>query len=155
HWEAEGDANDEVGNIHGVPRRGVSFVPGKTGRAFHFDGLNSGIELFNPAALHLQNLTIAAWIKRDDPALITRERGIAGTIFSTGHNGYEFGIWNDGLLVFDQSDSNRVFLPNRLIADTNWHHVAVAKNRSKVTFFIDGTGYPASADFDPAFTFTR
>src|SRR5206468_8278596 len=39
------------------------------------------------------------------------------------------------------------------VADTNWHHVAVAKSGGAVSFYLDGVA-DVPATYDPGFTFT-
>ena len=40
-WPGDGNANDTVGDNHGKAEGSVSYVPGKVGKAFAFDGMDS------------------------------------------------------------------------------------------------------------------
>jgi hypothetical protein len=154
-WRAEGDYVDDVGGIAGIPRREVTFVPGKFGRAFHFNGLNSGVVLGNPPALHLQNFTIEGWIKRDDPKVTTREGWADAFLFGFGHNGYGLALRTNGMPILTLTGSYFVSPPGNFITDTNWHHLAVTKSGTAVMFFLDGVGSPATQPFVWTFQFDR
>src|SRR5437868_6551239 len=63
-WSGEGNANDAIGANNGTLHNGVSFVPGKLGQAFSFDGADdyisfgSGIGNFGT-----NDFTVDFWIK--------------------------------------------------------------------------------------------
>ena len=68
-WRAEGTPNDSVGPNNGVISGGVTFVPGKVGQAFAFDGLHSDVRV--PASSSLDvgrgpGLTIETWVNPAD-----------------------------------------------------------------------------------------
>jgi len=73
-WAGEGNANDSTGANNGVLEGGVTFVPGKVGRAFSLDGITADVRV--PASPSLDvgagtGMTIAAWIR---PADLYNER---------------------------------------------------------------------------------
>jgi hypothetical protein len=81
-WAGEGNANDSVGANNGVLEGAVTFVPGKVGQAFSFDGTTADVRV--PASPSLDvgagaGMTIEAWIR---PADLSTERPVLE--------------WNDG-----------------------------------------------------------
>ena len=91
-WTGEGNGNDAVGGNNGTLGGHVTFVPGVVGQAFSFDGVGDYVFLGNPTNLHLQDLTIDAWIKRANPSQTTRDpEGVnadQGVILASGSGGY-------------------------------------------------------------------
>lgn len=70
HWSGEGDARDSAGQNHGIVKGDTTFVEGKVGRAFKFDGKDDYIQLGagDAKAKVLQitgSQTIAMWIRPD------------------------------------------------------------------------------------------
>ena len=63
-WPAEGNGEDIFGGNHGTPQNGCSYVPGKVGMAFHFDGLTSHLNL-GLASLQ-PPWTFCVWVNRQD-----------------------------------------------------------------------------------------
>src|SRR5262249_16918740 len=62
-WRADGNADDAFGGLKGQLINGVSFVPGKTGRAFAFNGINQLITVPSSPAVNLTNsLTLEGWV---------------------------------------------------------------------------------------------
>jgi hypothetical protein len=142
-WQGESSGDDAVIGRSNALLGDATFAPGKVGRAFGFDGEGDGLFLGNPPEFELQNFTIEAWVKR---ASLTQASsgGDDGLIFSYGSGGYGFGLSPGGFPFLTQIDINNVF-GGFQITDTNWHHVAVAKAGTSVTFYLDGLGYPAPA----------
>lgn len=67
-WSGEGDGNDSVGGNNAM-LTDISFVDGKVGRAFSFDGVNSTMRIPASPALDVGaggGFTIMAWIKPSD-----------------------------------------------------------------------------------------
>ena len=76
-WAAEGDASDVLGANNGVLEGGVSFVKGKVGSAFNFDGSSGYIDIPASASLNVgagAGLTFECWIK---PASATANEPVA------------------------------------------------------------------------------
>ena len=70
HWSGEGDARDSAGQNDGIVKGDTTFVKGKVGRAFKFDGKDDYVQLGagDAKAKVLQitgNQTIAMWIRPD------------------------------------------------------------------------------------------
>ena len=62
-YRGEDNPDDRTGGNNGTLESGVTFVDGKAGRAFDFNG-TGGVALGNPANLKITNaLTVSAWIK--------------------------------------------------------------------------------------------
>ena len=59
-WSGDGNAYDIQGVHNGVPVNGVSFVPGKVGRSFRFDGVEDHVDLgtWNPGP----RWSLEAWV---------------------------------------------------------------------------------------------
>ncbi len=152
-WPGDGNTNDIANSITGILRNGATFDNGKVGQGFTFDGVDDTVLIGNSGILQLQTLTIEAWIKRANPTQISKGGGIWGAIFQYGQNGYGLGMRDEGTLYFTKVGVNEVTSGTLRVTDTNFHHVAVTKTGSTVTFYVDGVPSVASS-YDPGFSFT-
>src|SRR5205085_1832174 len=120
-----------------------SYGDGIVGNAFVFDGLaHDRIDLGNPASFRLQQFTLEAWIKRSSATQISLDdnsgsAGEGGLVISYGYSGYGLGLFNNGKVILSKIGLDGVF-STTVVADTNWHHIAVAKSASNAVFYIDG-----------------
>ena len=76
-WRGEGNALDAVGVNHGTANNGASYVEGKAGQAFAFDGVNDYINIPDAAALRPTSITLEAWASFNSLSgpIIARARG--------------------------------------------------------------------------------
>src|SRR5207249_10352805 len=89
--------------------------------------------------------SIEACIKRSSATTASFDGNGNGSIFSLGGGG-------GGCTFYVQQSDNRLALGKlqvnqttsaAMVADTNWHHVAVTKQGTSVVFYLDGSGYSA------------
>ena len=149
-WKGDGDASDSIGSNHASLLGHAGFANGKVGQAFNLDGTDSGVRLPNADAYHLQNLTIEAWVKRSGTGYPSKA-SFFGAIMGGGPGNFSLVMLNDGKLTFSKVGVDRID-SSGAINDLQWHHVAVTKNGSAVSFYIDGL--PAgSGVYDATFSF--
>jgi len=111
------------------------------------------VALGNPPNLQLQNFSIEAWIKRSSNSIISYGTDGGGNFMAYGNGGYAFYLGGNAHLYFGKVGT--VALPgSAVITDTNFHHVAVTKSNTVVTFYIDGA-VDTSISFGETFTFTK
>ena len=149
-WRAEGNAADAVGSNSGTLLGAVTFVPGKVGQAFHFDGESSLIEVPTAPSLEPQALTTMLWMRSDipQPATYLLSKGASACNADSAYAFYTAGnlsfYISDGLP--DSFSSSPVAEIN--LWDGNWHHLAGTYDNNTVRLFIDGieqgTGSPAA-----------
>jgi hypothetical protein len=122
---------------------------GKLGAGLNFDGSNDWVEVASNSAFGITgDITITAWIKlkaTDDYG------GILAKGNGTDSWDYEFFICGDsqctaGSIGIYSSTVGNSF-SNRGISDLNWHHVAVIRSGTTVTFYIDGESAGANSYF--------
>ncbi len=146
-WPADGHYNDVIGpnNLSTV---GFPFFDiGKVGRAFGLGDGMSSVRAIGSVGLQVQNFTVDAWIKRYHPTIISfSPPGNSGLVVTQGGEGFNFGLHNDGSLFLYGGGSREEVAPIGLsVTDsTFYHHVAVTKNGTTVTFYVDGVGVQAS-----------
>lgn len=135
-WRAENNAADSAGNNSGELVGNTTFGSG-VGQCFEFDGDRDAVVIGNPTNLRIQNLTIETWIKRNNPWRISFGADGGGFLFGYVNGGYVFYLGGNAHLYFGKAGT--IALPSKgTITDTNYHHVAVTKSGSTVTFYIDG-----------------
>jgi hypothetical protein len=151
-WAGEDNALDQVGGNNGTLVGDATYGSGEVGGGFALDGSGDGVQVSsNSTNLWLQNFTIETWIKRASAAVASYGSGGNGVIFGYGSGGYLFYMNSSGNLTFSKlGDASYVTGP--AVTDTNWHHVAITKNGSTITFYLDGVGYAAPA-YNVTFTF--
>ncbi len=123
---------------------GPTVIPGKTGQALSFDGVDDYVSIPHAASLAgARPMTTTAWVKRD----------------ASGENDYIFkkrGDTNDGwaMVINSSNQISVVFFgiatknSTDTITDTNWHHVAVSIDASGIpTFYIDGISAGTASAF--------
>ncbi len=168
-WHLKESGNGTVGEFadstsnanHGQGGAGVAarvptrITTGQIGNAQTFDNTDDKVQVPNSASLGITgDITVSTWIKRnvlDWAAFLTK------TNLSSRYD-YQFlvsvsdtlGLWADGA-------SPTVINTTVTFTDTTkWHHLAVTKSGTKVTFYIDGaiaagggTQSPASLHNNP------
>lgn len=159
-WPAQNNANDVADGNNGTLVGNTTYGVGRVGQAFVFDGDSDGVNVGNPVNLQLQDLSIEGWIKRTSATVPSFNGNGNGTVFALGTGslggpgGYNFYVKANSQLAFGKSQAGEV-VSGAVVADTNWHHVAVTKAGNTVTFYVDGVAYPAASPYNfGAFTFT-
>lgn len=152
-YKAEGNANDSAGGNHGTLNGDVTFVPGRNGQAFDFDGLvivedgDIGIldyvDLGNDASLNLPgSMSVSLWVRFDTidhwKYLFAdfaedgwTSQGALGAL-GVGSNFYWYQAYTDG--THDYADATTPIELNQ------WYHLAAVRDDSAKTvrLFING-----------------
>jgi hypothetical protein len=126
-WPGNGTTSDFVGNNHGTLQGDAGYAAGKSEQGFVFDGNGDRVHLGNPASLRLTSFTLEAWVQRSSTNQISSS-GTNGIVFGYSSGGYVFGLRDNGALHLGKSGSTEV-LSGLKVLDTNFHHVAVTKNK--------------------------
>ena len=110
-----------------------------SGKSVYFEntlGLESP-QSFDPLA-GSSNFTVMAWVYRD--GTINTSRIVSDTSAKTDGQGWEFMFSTSaGLLQLRVNGNSATADSGGIVPDsTDWHHVAVAYNGSKATFYVDG-----------------
>jgi hypothetical protein len=151
HWQGEGDANDAVGGLNGVPSGGVTYVPGQVGEAFQFDGLDGAVTVASSPVLSPHTgsqgaMSLMAWVFVDnypavDPLTQQSRRSFmaqgdlgryeyALSIFTNG--AVQFSVWGPAGNTYSEPAGGQ--LPLR-----GWHHVAGTLVKGQgARVFLDG-----------------
>jgi len=155
-FPGDGSGRDIQGRNGGVVQGDASFVGGQVGQAFRLDGIGDRILVGRAPDLQLQDFTIDAWIKRASATIVTNDPNAGnpgGAFFAYGNQGYGFAIDQPtSRLLLTQIGVSAAFSVGT-VTDTNYHHVAVTKQGSTVTFYIDGVAN-TPISYNPTFVFT-
>jgi hypothetical protein len=153
-WPGDGNANDISGSgLNGTPMDGVSFVPGKVGPAFQFNGVDGKVEIADSPVLRfgIGDLTVDAWIKVGPGSNFQTFVGKEQQSFP--FPSLDFRITDQGLLQFLVTDCGTgacgfsnpggggsrqpVESPFR-VDDNVFHHVAGVRISSGYQLYVDG-----------------
>jgi hypothetical protein len=155
----EVNATDSTVNENdGTQNGGVTYTSsGRVDGADDFDGSNDWVNCSNDASLEMgtNDWTISAWIR-----MLGKQSTWAGIVEKGGtgttYEGYWFNYYNESgdirIYVSNGVERNILESNNNLnLNDSNWHHVAVAFDRSYgAYFYVDGAsaGSEANASLD-------
>jgi hypothetical protein len=142
-WHAEGTMLDGVGGKDGIPHGGVTFAPGRVGKAFSFDGRTGYIEVpSSPSISPTGPFSVAGWVR------YTRlYNDISGSvILAKGQDVYEAPV--DYTLSVSHLRKLRphVMVPagwtyfdceTTLEPDT-WYHVAMVYDGANLKGYVNG-----------------
>jgi hypothetical protein len=143
YWKGENNANDELGANNGTVQGGVTYVAGKVGQAFSFDGSDDYVHT-SINNLPLTDLTIEFWANENS--------GNTGRIF-----GYEdAGEGSNGLgLYFPSKTTPSLIMRNNgntydmswgTITTGSWNHYAITISSSAGTkLYLNGVQTSSNA----------
>jgi hypothetical protein len=176
-YPGDGNANDIQGGNNGTLQNGTTFVPGKVGQAFHFNGANQFVQVANTPTLNFaktNSFSIDAWIRTTETVhnifVATKQ------LNSVPFTGYGLLIGNGEAPACDASNPTppgagvlTAFLDNAQssfcppdhylsvrgtthLNDGQWHHVAMSYDGSSsaagVKLFVDGAAESALVQSD-------
>jgi len=151
-YKGEGNAIDSQGTNHGMANGGVTYVAGKVGQGFKFDGANDYVEVPDNASLKPANLTIETWVKFDSLTSTTTGGAPAeyqNIIFKkntrTPGSGFEGGyslVKNPGNLIgigFNSPSGGTDFANSTTAVQTGiWYHIAATHDGTNIKLYING-----------------
>lgn len=139
-------------NNFGTKMNGPTAVAGKVLGALQFDGVDDYVEVADHSELNFGtgNFSFDAWIKTSDAqgvkAIIDKRSQMQGIGYCV--------FLNDGKLSLQLNDNLSIwanYSTTIVIADGNWHHIAITIQRNNsqgIIFYVDGspiqTGNPTS-----------
>jgi Concanavalin A-like lectin/glucanases superfamily len=143
-WAAEGTATDGTGNHHdGTVSGGVSYLAGRYGSGFAFDGISGVVEVPDSSALRLTSaLSLEFWAKRQRYAIdLVLEKGGDWNLGSESNYGAGLHSINNRMFYFIFRGGWR---GTSGVADFNWHHytVTAANGAANPVLYIDGVSRP-------------
>jgi hypothetical protein len=127
-WHAENNANDSNGTNNGTLQNGATFIGGKIGQSFDFDGVNDYISIpDSPSLRPATALTAQGWFKFDSIVGGTANHLISKPYGSSFGNSYVMWI-QDGRIWIGVCDSptNCTFADTGYVVQLGvWYHIAM------------------------------
>ena len=127
--DSSGKGND--GKLVNNPK----WVAGKFGKALEFDGKDDYVEVPDNDTLDVTAITLVAWVKSEAKQLVD------GNVIVYKKSSYIHQYWattiNPGVFVGGQWCGSG-WLPQAIIWDNDWHHVALTYDGSIQKFYVDG-----------------
>jgi hypothetical protein len=145
-WPANGTARDRIGGDDGQLLNGVTYTSGFSREAFHFNGQGSEVQ-FDEVGGNFDRdpFTLAFFIKTTSPVsqAIWGKRPVcnAASFWDFRMTGNLWGVELDGD-EFGTDDTGVLGAP--IIADGSWHHVALVRDGTSNTIYVDGAN-PSTA----------
>lgn len=127
--DLSGKGND--GKLVGNPK----WIAGKFGKALEFDGKDDYVEVLDSDTLDVSAVTLTAWVKSEAKQLLD------GNVIVYKKASYIHQYWsstiNPGVFVGGQWCGSG-WLPQAVMWDGEWHHVALTYDGSAQKFYVDG-----------------
>jgi hypothetical protein len=146
-WPGEGNANDVVGPDSATLYGGASYVAGRVGQAFSFDGSTGYVEKASPDSslnVRTQSWTVSAWVQTSYSGGAVQEvvARYAGQ-WNGSYPDYEIWLGGDGKANFyirDNSDNYANPVGTSNLRDGAWHLVTGVLDRSsgQASIYVDG-----------------
>jgi Ca2+-binding RTX toxin-like protein len=137
-------ASDSSGNGNNGMIHTATWTDGIVGRALHFNGVDSWVEVPNsPTLTGLSQITVEAWIQED--SIPSRPNGIISKCdgWAPPTNAeYFLGTVDSGRVFFETDHSTAIFsaTTTQLITQVGkWYHVAGTWSGDTYTIYVDGT----------------
>jgi len=132
-WSGDGNADDIQGSNNGTRRGGVTFVPGKVGNAFSFNGSSYVMAPTTGLPTGDSDRTMALWVKAN--------AFLDGEAFFAGYGGFKsfdqvFELGTAGSTLFFSQWGQAIFGP--ALQTGRWYHVAVTNVGNSVKLYLDG-----------------
>ena len=150
-WPAENNALDVVGGVNGtLSPSGVTYAAGEVGQAFHFNGTNSSVSFGGAAGgFGTNDFTMEFWMRTAVTGAFSEYPVLAKTTGCNSSTGFSIRLEGQGgnnpapgTLVADlgQGSGNYVRLQStHVVNDGLFHHVALVRQTSNLTLYLDGT----------------
>jgi hypothetical protein len=141
-WRGDGNATDSTGTEHGTATASVSYVPGRIGQAFSFNGTFASQITFgtNAGNFGTHDFTIALWIKTATTNTINTQFLVKRATCSH-QNFWGLGMTSGTYIELDQDFSGdnyvSVIAPNPPVTDTQWHHLAFVRRGGEGFLYVD------------------
>jgi GH25 family lysozyme M1 (1,4-beta-N-acetylmuramidase) len=130
-WPAEGTPVDIIGTAHGTPANGVTYVPGKEGRAYRFNGTNSYIT--TGAASIAVPWTASFWVNRQNAP------GTGAALCSDGAGELKLEQYNNthqvGFTKFTYWDQNFGYS----VPLNSWTHLVFVASGNQMQLYANGS----------------
>jgi hypothetical protein len=140
-YKGEGNAIDSAGTNNGTLFGGVTFVPGKVGQAFRFNGTNSYVSVPYSPTLEPTTVSVEAWVNSSTISTLRYilAKGADGVVAVRGSYALHTGL-TGGLFFYVYNGATAVLSPDAGpgIWDGNWHHVVGTYDGANVRLFVDG-----------------
>lgn len=130
-WPAEGTPIDIIGTAHGTPVNAVTYVTGKEGRAFHFNGSNT--YLSTGASSIPVPWTASFWVNRQNAP------GTGAALCSDGAGELKLEQYNGthqvGFTKFTYWDQNFGYT----VPQNTWTHLVFVASGNQMQLYANGT----------------
>ena len=135
-YQAEGDARDIVGPNNGTPSGGISFVAGRVGQAFHFNGIDAIVTAATTGMpVGANDRTLELWVRIDQ--VTSSQPFFAGYgAFGSGTATYHVGtLALGGNSYFSQWGQALFGVPIPL---ATWTHVVATTQGALTYLYLNG-----------------
>ena len=139
-WPADDDATDAVGDNDGTLYGAATFMAGKIGSAFQFDGGASHVDFGTSMGnFGTNDFSIGCWMKpMSSGGGFLEKRPACNMDWGSGWWGIR-GIWTFNLEIAGPRNQYYAGVETRTaLNDGNWHHVMWTRKANTLSVYVDG-----------------
>jgi len=152
-YHFDGNATDSSGNGNNGVIYGATFVPGVSGQALSFDGVDDKVTI-NKLSTVTDTFTMELWVNSSsthqiDPESNSGTDGISGqkyaiwpthgsNSFGSGHSGAGISIGTNGVSVYEHA---AYYMPAILVWQSElsgWNHIVVVYTNKQPSLYVNG-----------------
>jgi hypothetical protein len=141
-WEFEdgtGTTASDSAGLHDGTVVGAMWVPGKTGTALRFDGIDDYVDCGTDSLLNPAEMTVTLWVCPETRYAMTRSLvAKVGSGFNDGDYSVQLGLMGEVNGWFGNGDTRVVVSGARNVADGEWTHLALTRDGSEMALYMDG-----------------
>lgn len=148
YWPLDGNADDASGNgNNGTVLGAMNWVDGPKGQCAQFNGIDTGIDIANPANFEFgDEISLSFWVYQEPSqpsyALVLNKMSnsfanVEGWMIFSGQDGWS----RDGMNCYFKSTVGAYGVKTTPTCQDGWHHVAVTVKGTVLTLYFDGFLY--------------
>ncbi len=157
-WRGDGNTNDVTTEYNGLAGGDLSYVKGKVGQAFSFDGTQSPYVSLPPGAFPPQPssspFSFESWFQTSSGGVILGQQSSATPYGPVGGYAPAIYVGSDGKLraemFYNSTLGTTPITSSYAVNDGQWHHVAVTYDGSTETAYLDGAVVGSVASYTQA-----
>ena len=147
-YKAENNANDSLGIYNGTAQGGLTYVPGKVGTAFNFNGTNAYVQLGDVMDVGTSSWSYSMWFNAVDTS--SSKQLFTKTYANIGLGRIRSAI-SSGKIIFafspetNAANENIIIQTNNSVLTNTWYHVVFILDRTNnLRIYLNGNLEPVT-----------
>jgi len=145
-YKGENNVNDSLGTYNGVAQGGLTYVTGKSGNAFQFNGTNAYVQLPNNSFNFTDNFSVSMWVNFQSMAWQNGQLIDNACFGAIGTTGWRLYYLYGSLGFYNYRDNQLVYIETNQLNQANvWYHITATLGSSGMKLYLNGLLVASSA----------